>query len=71
LLIPYRGVRYHLSEWGRAAVRPANREELYNLRHSSARNAVERIFGILKQRYVVLATFKCFSPIQSTQVHDS
>lgn len=48
LLIPYRGARYHLAEWGRAGIRPANREELYNLRHSSARNAVERIFGILK-----------------------
>jgi DDE superfamily endonuclease len=34
--------------------RPANREELYNLRHSSARNAVERIFGILKRRFTIL-----------------
>ena len=52
LMVPYRGVRYHLAEWGRAGLRPANREELYNLRHSSARNVVERIFGILKRRYV-------------------
>ena len=36
LLVPYRGVRYHLSEWGRAGVRPANKEELFNLRHASA-----------------------------------
>lgn len=35
-------------------VSPANREELFNLRHASARNAVERIFGVLKKRYVVL-----------------
>ena len=34
--------------------RPANREELYNLRHSSAQNAVERIFGILKRRFTIL-----------------
>jgi hypothetical protein len=34
--------------------RPVNREELYNLRHSSARNAVERIFGILKRRFTIL-----------------
>jgi len=59
LLIPYRGVRYHLAEWGQAGIRPSNQEELYNLRHSSARNAVERIFGILKRRYV-LAIFECF-----------
>lgn len=73
LLIPYRGVRYHLAEWGRAGTRPANREELFNLRHSSARNAVERIFGILKQRCVLV--FECFSIIQTVQttiqVHDS
>jgi hypothetical protein len=24
LLIPYRGVRYHLAEWGQARIRPAN-----------------------------------------------
>jgi hypothetical protein len=34
--------------------RPANKEELYNLRHASARNVVERIFGILKRRFVIL-----------------
>jgi hypothetical protein len=34
--------------------RPANREELYNLRHASACNAVERIFGILKRRFAIL-----------------
>ena len=34
--------------------RPANREELYNLQHSSARNTIERIFGILKQRFTIL-----------------
>ena len=34
--------------------RPVNREELYNLWHSSTRNAVERIFGILKKRFVIL-----------------
>ena len=34
--------------------RPANKEELYNLRHASARNVVERIFGILKRRFHIL-----------------
>jgi DDE superfamily endonuclease len=70
LLIPYRSTRYHLAEWGRANVRyafafvtlfiihcsyrPANKEELFNLRHSSARNVIERIFGVLKGRYRIL-----------------
>ncbi|KAJ8522016.1 hypothetical protein ONZ45_g1366 [Pleurotus djamor] len=54
LLVPYRGVRYHLSEWGRAGVRPVNREELFNLRHASARNVIERIFGVIKKRWNIL-----------------
>lgn len=54
LLVPYRGVRYHLAEWGRAGVRPANKEELFNLRHAQARNVVERIFGVLKKRWDIL-----------------
>jgi hypothetical protein len=33
---------------------PATPEELFNLRHASARNIVERIFGILKNRFGIL-----------------
>jgi hypothetical protein len=29
-------------------------EELFNLRHSSARNVIERIFGVLKRRFRIL-----------------
>ena len=29
-------------------------EELFNLRHASARNVIERIFGILKRRFRIL-----------------
>ncbi|KAL1944221.1 hypothetical protein VTO73DRAFT_3406 [Trametes versicolor] len=54
LLVPYRGVRYHLAEWGRAAVKPVNKEELFNLRHAKLRNAIERIFGIVKKRFPIL-----------------
>ena len=34
--------------------RPTNKEELFNLRHSSARNVIERIFGVLKRRFRIL-----------------
>jgi hypothetical protein len=34
--------------------RPQNKEELYNLRHASLRNAIERIFGVLKRRFRIL-----------------
>jgi DDE superfamily endonuclease len=33
---------------------PRNPKELFNLRHASARNAIERIFGILKRRFRIL-----------------
>jgi len=71
LLIPYRGVRYHLAEWGHANIRyelfpvlillihilvkrPSNKEELFNLRHASARNVIERIFGVIKRCFRIL-----------------
>jgi len=34
--------------------RPANKEELFNLHHSSARNVIERIFGVMKHRFRIL-----------------
>jgi len=34
--------------------RPINKEELFNLRHASLRNVIERIFGVLKRRFKIL-----------------
>ena len=42
-LAPYRGTRYHLNLWRGTA--PTNSKELFNLRHSSARNTIERALG--------------------------
>jgi hypothetical protein len=53
-LTPYRGVRYHLKEWEAAGRRPENARELFNLRHASLRNIIERAFGILKKRFPIL-----------------
>ena len=33
---------------------PQNPQELFNLRHSSLRNAIERIFSVLKNRFKLL-----------------
>ena len=52
-LPPYRGVRYHLSEFG-SRNRPTNAKELFNLRHSSLRVTVERAIGALKNRFRIL-----------------
>jgi hypothetical protein len=58
-LAPYRGVRYHLKEWGHGHHRPQNPQELFNHRHALMRNSVERNIGILKKRFPILhvATF--------------
>ncbi|KAL5730891.1 hypothetical protein ACHQM5_003675 [Ranunculus cassubicifolius] len=51
-IAPHRATRYHLKEYG--TMNPTNPKELFNLRHSSLRNSVERIIGILKKRFPIL-----------------
>ncbi|XP_031281990.1 protein ALP1-like [Pistacia vera] len=48
-LAPYRGQRYHLSDW-----RQALPQEFFNMKHSQARNCIERCFSILKARWGIL-----------------
>lgn len=59
-LPPFRGVRYHLNEWGSNPVQDA--PELFNLRHSSLRVTVERAFGSLKRRFKILDDATPFFP---------
>ena len=54
LLTPYRGVRYHLKEYSHRA--PQNAKELFNHRHASLRNIIERAFGVLKKRFPIIAS---------------
>jgi hypothetical protein len=49
----YRGIRYHLSEYG-PRHNPTNAKELYNLRHSSSRVTIERAFGALKNHFRII-----------------
>ena len=49
---PYRNSRYHLREFERR--RAENWEEIYNFHHSSLRNVVERLFGVLKARWQMM-----------------
>ncbi|XP_060676222.1 protein ALP1-like isoform X1 [Ziziphus jujuba] len=64
-LAPYRGTRYHLSEW-REGCAPINHEEYFNMKHASARNVIERCFGVLKKRWAILRS-PSFYPI-ATQI---
>ncbi|CAL9007573.1 unnamed protein product [Prunus brigantina] len=52
-LAPFRGVRYHLQDFAGHGNDPQNENELFNLRHASLRNVIERIFGIFKSRFTI------------------
>ncbi|XP_014503249.1 protein ALP1-like [Vigna radiata var. radiata] len=53
IMTPYRGIRYHLKEF--TCRGPQNARELFNHRHSSMRNVIERTFGVLKRRFPIIA----------------
>ncbi|KAI3772083.1 hypothetical protein L6452_03257 [Arctium lappa] len=61
LLTPYRGQRYHINDWSRP---PTNAKELFNMRHSSTRNVIERCFRLIKARWVILRD-NSYHPIES------
>jgi len=59
-------VRYHLQDFAGNGNDPKNENELFNLRHASLRNVIERIFGIFKSRFTI---FKSAPPFPfKTQV---
>ena len=58
-LAPYRGTRYHLNEW--IGNTPQSYKELFNIRHASAQNAIERSFGILIKRWSILRSPSFFN----------
>ena len=63
-LTPFKGVRYHLKEWGPTNQRPNSPKELFNMRHTMARNIIERAFSILKMRWGILRSAS-FYPIKT------
>src|SRR5271163_1591619 len=67
VMSPYRGVRYHLKEQRQADLRPNTAKELFNLRHASLRNVIERIFGVVKRKFKVLGSMAEYSI--DTQIH--
>ena len=63
-LTPYKGVRYHLREWGPGNATPENPREMFNMRHTKARNIIERAFAVLKMRWGILRSAS-FYPIKT------
>ncbi|KAH6799248.1 dessication-induced 1VOC superfamily protein [Perilla frutescens var. frutescens] len=60
-LATLRGVRYHLKDFGGQGRHPRNASELFNLRHASLRNVIERISGVFKSRFTIFKTAPPFS----------
>ncbi|XP_025621643.1 protein ANTAGONIST OF LIKE HETEROCHROMATIN PROTEIN 1-like [Arachis hypogaea] len=63
-LAPYKGTRYHVREWAQGTRAPRNYQEYFNRKHSSARNVIERCFGLLKKRWSILRS-PSFYPIKT------
>ena len=63
-LSPYRGERYHLSHY-RAGGPPQGMKELFNRRHASLRNVIERCFGVLKARFPILNAMPSYNSLHN------
>ncbi|XP_042487124.1 putative nuclease HARBI1 isoform X3 [Macadamia integrifolia] len=57
-LTPFRGERYHLPDFSGERRGARTPKELFNHRHSSLRNVIERTFGVLKNRFQILQKMK-------------
>ena len=55
----YHTERYHLQDF-RDGDHPEGAKELFNYRHSSLCNVIERCFGILKAQFLVLKMMSCY-----------
>ncbi|PKA64892.1 hypothetical protein AXF42_Ash011494 [Apostasia shenzhenica] len=58
-IAPYRGFRYHLSNYPHAIQRQySSKEELYNYKHAQCRNIIECTFRVLKRKFRILKEMK-------------
>jgi hypothetical protein len=49
-----------LKEWRQGDLAPNTPKELFNLRHSSLRNIIERAFGVIKKRFPILVCMSSY-----------
>ena len=64
---PYTGTKYHLPEF-RLARGPSGKQEIFNHAHSSLRNAIERAFGVLKQKWRILHGISSYPLEKQTEI---
>ncbi|XP_073048988.1 uncharacterized protein [Primulina eburnea] len=67
-LAPFRGVCYHLQDFTGQGRHPEDAKELFNLRHASLRNVIERLFGIFKSRFKLFKTAPPFKYTTQTEI---
>ena len=63
-LTPFRGERYHLPDYKGFRRSPRTTKELFNYRHSSLQNVIERTFGVLKNKFQILRLMHQF-PVET------
>ena len=66
-LAPYKGTKYHLQEY-RLGTMPRGMKETFNYAHSSLRNAVERSFGVLKQKWRIMYGIPSFPLAKQSKI---
>ena len=66
-LAPFRGQRYHLSSWADGH-QPLTPQEFFNMKHASARNVIERAFGLLKNRWKILSSPSFYNMITQRRI---
>jgi hypothetical protein len=59
-LAPYKGQKYHISEWQNVR-QPVGSKEVFNFARSSLCNVIERSFGVLKIKWRILLNLPSFS----------
>jgi hypothetical protein len=66
-LAPYKGQRYHITEFTNAG-QPIGLKELFNHAHSSLRNVIERSFGVLKMKWRILLKMPSYSVEKQSKI---
>ncbi|XP_059658403.1 protein ALP1-like [Cornus florida] len=67
-LAPHRGVWYHLQDYRGRRGQVRGPKELFNYRHSSLRNVIERCFRILKKRFPILKLMSSYDVDMQAQI---
>ena len=70
-IAPYRGERYHISQYSRRGNTPYRSiRDKFNHQHAQLRNTVERTFGVLKMRFATLKEGNMYPFRTSIITHD-